>query len=306
MSKKKTAKKKKKALKELSFWQLMRVRNALRTYHRYGRDSDGRYFTWRDVREAIALYTGVEIGGSLKLGAERLRQFVEGVEGKIPGEGRRFPAPQPKALEAIVRFVTHKELDLLSEDELNEDILGVQAPLRLMEFMHEGCTAIENSEVRHLEGDYLTAHPNRDGWMTRTVYLQRPHAGGLLQAVEWRDQFATESKEQALAWASEVGHAVSRQNFSGWAVMTPEDSLLMFLKREQDGKNHRYLCLEEVGLWLRAVPFSYAPSDSGQTIKILMMEHEFGHDLRHASSDQITSALYGDLYVFSKLSGQAV
>ena len=78
------------ALRELSDWQLMRVRNALRAYHCYERrEEDGKYFNWKDVREAIAVYTGYEIGGTSKSGpkhgAERLRQFVQGAEDKKGG-----------------------------------------------------------------------------------------------------------------------------------------------------------------------------------------------------------------------------
>jgi hypothetical protein len=305
VAKKGAAKKKKQVQVELSDWQLMRVRNALRAYHRYGRDTDGRYFTWRDVREAIDLYTGVQIGASLKLGAERLRQFVEGVEGKLPGEGRRFPSPQPKALKAIIGFVTHKELDLLSAEELSEDITGVQAPLRLLEYMRAQCALPESDEFRHLEGHYLTAHPAKDGWVTRSLYLQRAHDDGVLQVMEVRDHFDTASKEQALEWASEIGRALSSRKFSGWALLTPEDSLMLFMKREEDGKNHRYLCLEEVGLWLQAVPKYIEPDQAAESIKILMMEHEFGHDLQGADRDKIVDSFIGDLFIFSKLSGSA-
>ncbi len=292
------------AVKELSDWQLSRVRNALRAYHRYGRDIDGRYFTWKDVREAIAIYTDVEIGASAKLGAERLRQFVEGVESKLH-KGRKFSAPQPKALEAIVAFVTHEGLDLLSEEELREFTPGVQAPLRLLEYMREDCEWPENIELRYLAGHYLTIYPNRDGWVARSLIVQRPHDSGVFQVIETRNHYTTESKEQALAWAWEATHAVSSQKFSGWALLTPEDSLIMFLKRAQDGKNHRYLCLEEVGLWLEPPRASIDPKDLKYTTKILMMEHEFGHDLRKAKKKEIQDSFFGDLFIFSKLSGGA-
>ena len=67
-----------------SDWQLNRLRDALRAYHKFGRDAvDGRHFNWKDVSEAISLSTEVEVP------PERLRQFVEGV--KTPGGGRRAP-----------------------------------------------------------------------------------------------------------------------------------------------------------------------------------------------------------------------
>lgn len=55
-----------------SDWQLNRLRDALRAYKQYERSHDGAYFTWKDVREAIAADTGYEIGSSPKNGASRL------------------------------------------------------------------------------------------------------------------------------------------------------------------------------------------------------------------------------------------
>jgi hypothetical protein len=54
-----------------SDWQLNRLRDALRAYHKFGRDAvDGRHYNWKDVSEAIFLSTEVEVP------PERLRQFV--------------------------------------------------------------------------------------------------------------------------------------------------------------------------------------------------------------------------------------
>ena len=45
-----------------SEWQLNRLRDALRAYHRFGRDAvDGRHYNWKDVSEAISLSTEVEV-----------------------------------------------------------------------------------------------------------------------------------------------------------------------------------------------------------------------------------------------------
>ena len=128
-------------MKELSEWQAARVRDALRAYHRYERGIDGEYFTWKDVREAIAVYTEVEIGASAKNGAERLRQFVEGIEdGKGTGK-RKFPLPQPAAIEGIVAFVTDEELNLLTMEELHEYRPDFQAPLRLFGYLEHNFDA---------------------------------------------------------------------------------------------------------------------------------------------------------------------
>ena len=78
-----------------SDWQLNRLRDALRAFHKWGRDPvDGRYFNWKDVSEAIFLSAEVEVP------PERLRQFVEGVT--KPGESRSYRRMQDDRLERCV------------------------------------------------------------------------------------------------------------------------------------------------------------------------------------------------------------
>ena len=87
-----------------SDWKLNRLRDALRAYKLYERSHEGEYFTWKDVREAIAAYSGVEIGSSPRNGAERLRLFVEGV--KMKDGSRNYPTPAGVLLGAIAKFAS--------------------------------------------------------------------------------------------------------------------------------------------------------------------------------------------------------
>ena len=176
-------------MKELSDWQAARVRDALRAYHRYERGMDGEYFTWKDVREAIAVYTDVEIGTSVKNGAERLRQFVEGIEdGKGTGK-RKFPLPQPAAIEAIVAFVTDEELNLLTREELEEYRPDFQAPLRLLEYLEPGPNADCPMPQDTLEGQYQTQKADEDNLIIKNLTLQRASQRGLIQVIETEEVY---------------------------------------------------------------------------------------------------------------------
>ncbi len=282
-----------KELKELSDWQLERVRDALRAYHRYGRGSDGTHFTWRDVREAIAEYTGFEIGASVKLGAERLRQFVDGF--KQRSGARKYPVPQPDAMQAIVAFVTHEELDLLTLHELTEHMPGYQAVLRFAEYL------AQDSEMRPLVtafdlcGDLQTAHPDRDCVTVVTLTLQQPLSESgktVLQAVEERVRYDLGEVEQALL-AHNCGQKekrLSRSAFGGWGVLTPEDTLAIFLKAPDTGRNHCYYAMNDLGLWQK----------SGGKL-VYLMRHDYGTQAIGTpdEKDEVTTQALEQLFSFT-------
>ena len=287
-------------MKELSDWQLGRVRNALRAYHRYERDSDGCYCTWLDVREAIAEYTGVNVGTSAKNGAERLRQFVEGIEGKTPDEARKFPVPKPEALEAIISFLTHEDLQLLSEDELAEYMPGYQAPLRLIEYFVQDCDTAMTFNVAGLQGYMNSVLRDKDGYSVRTITIQRGNTEGMLQAIETREHYVTESADQAVKWSQDHAseNCASTMKYGGWAVVTPEDSLILFLKHSANGRNHRYICLDELELALdENVPGE--PMQDMTTRHIRFLQHDYGADLRGADdAARILAGVSEDICVF--------
>ncbi|MCU7837966.1 MAG: hypothetical protein KZQ94_01140 [Candidatus Thiodiazotropha sp. (ex Troendleina suluensis)] len=281
-------------MRELSDWQLMRVRDALRAYHRYQRNQYGRYYTWMDVREDIAHYTGVKIGSGPKYGAERLRQFVEGIETRESFPRRKYPVPKPEALEGIVALLTHEEVKVLNEDELSEYAPGFQAPLRLIEYLAEDCDTPMTFEARTLEGVLKTDHPNGDGWLVRRVTLQRADTEGMLQVVEFREQFLTESAEQAVEWSNQ-NHYENRTGFvkyGGWAVITPEDSIMLFLKHSVNGRNVRYFGLDELGLLFDSPGLPHVKN-------LRFLQHDFGYDLRTTDRiPEIVAALADDTFVF--------
>lgn len=226
---------------QLTDWQLARLRNALRAYHAYESTYDGERFTWKDVTEAIAEYTGVVVP------PERLRQFVEGVRQK---DGTyKYTVPKADRLEAIRDFATHADLNLLSEDELEERDVDIQAAMRLLDFLDhdndrrhgyqrigfpddiEGCYWSVQEEapfIRHLE---LKFEKPLDKGVAVVHLLERDFDED--QAPGWMEIFTAK-------WPDECE---SRTRHSGWAILTPEDNIMIFLKELGVGRNRYYLSL---------------------------------------------------------------
>lgn len=255
-----------------SNWQLNRLRDALQAYHLYEHVNDSsyynpidiiededrrekhkekqkkakekikRYFTWFDVREAIIEYTGVEVGKNQR--GEHIRKFVEG--SGYTDEGRKkFPTMKDMWLDAIRDFVTHEDIDLLSMDEINESIPGYQAPMRLLDYLDQDFDGGRNIPVERLQGRYLAQLIDDDEFIVRELTLQRPSVKGLIQVIETENSFdkgmACQFEEMTLEDRRKM--RASQIKHSGWAILTPEDNLLFFLKSESSYLNRYYFTL---------------------------------------------------------------
>lgn len=253
-----------------SDWQLNRLRDSLRAYHRYERSHEGEYFTWKDVSEAIDEYTGI------KVPPERLRQFVEGVNTK--DGGRKFPVPQDKSIEGIVSFATNEDLYLISEDELAEYTPQHQAPLRLLEYLDQELDAERIVPVEKIQGRYTTSKIDKNAFVVRELTLQLPTEDGLMQVIETEDIY----EEMALAKFDEwlprdrKEQRKSRIKHGGWAILSPEDNLFFFMKNEWRGKNRYYFTLAlDLTHW----------SDLPMTCLVLL-HHDFPVELEESDSDR--------------------
>jgi hypothetical protein len=219
-----------------SDWQLNRLRDTLRTFYKLGRDPvDGRHFNWKDVSEAIFLSAEVEVP------PERLRQFVEGV--KTSAGGRRLLTMQEDRLEAIVKFVTDEDYELISEAELREHAPSWHAAQRLLEYLRQEFDAERILPPSTLEGTYRNGRLDEDSFVVRELTLQRASDDGLIQLVQIEDSYDILDGMQFDDLSPEQREKVrdSRILYGGWAILTPEGNLLMFLKKERTGHNCYYL-----------------------------------------------------------------
>lgn len=251
----------------LSDWQLGRVRKALRAYRLYDRVG-GSQHTWCDIREAIAEYTGVEIGKNTKIGGERLRQFVEGINTK--SQALRFPIPQPESLAAIVEFLSHCEINILGLDELEEYSPGYQAALRYAEYLKESCEGTATVSTSAICGTIASAYKERDSVTVVAITVNHTQGGddfGIVQVSEECVRYGEDSTSEALSAYRNglIDKLIARNMSAGWGVITPEDTLVFFLKEKSSGQNHCYYAVNDLGLWVK----------KGRRA-LYLMSHEFG------------------------------
>jgi hypothetical protein len=280
----------------LSDWQLALIREALRAYKCYGADIGGRDFTWASIAEGIAETAGVDVP------PERLRQFVEGVNAK---DGtRKHPVPSPERLDAIIRFVTDSDLALLSEAELHEYAPEHQAPLKLLDYLDHAQSTERLIPTGRMRGTYRVLLTDEDGVRVREITMQRPSERGLVQVIETEDIYGPDASEAFTEWTAQERLELrrSRIRHGGWAVVTPEDTLIFFLKNARNGRNRYYLTLaSDFALW----------SDAAVTF-LALLHHEFPLELEEQDTDaaeiarRITSDMARNLVIFRRIAGEKV
>lgn len=223
-------------------WQRARIRDALQVFHGHGFSHDDTPNTWESVSEAIYVTTGV------KIPHERLRACVEGNDDGT-GEHKRSWPRDPAHEQAIVEFLLDEEL--LIRGELAHHNPPVQAAMRLLEFLHDGLAGTApRAAARGLEGVYRAAPvkiPDDGTVALTTLALKRPNAQGIMRATVVSDVLnsalfehddpPTDAAERAAARRGLIRH-------DGWAVLTPEDNLLIFVKHRRTGANRYYITVE--------------------------------------------------------------
>lgn len=256
-----------------SDWQLNRLRDALHAFKYYGRSFDGDYFNWKDVREAIALETDVEIGADSKKGAERLRQFVEGIKDKDRPGRKKYPVLQDEWITAVAQFATGEDNGLLSREELDEHAPGYQAPMRLLEYLDESADAERRIPVEKLQGNFTANQTTDDNYIWVDLTLQRPSEHGLVQVSQMEvyydpDDIHVMAEGKHFLTLRSKGEGPKHKSFvvfHGWAILTPEDNLFFFLKNERNGTNRYYF-----SLGVDLVPWNDAP-----VTKLVLLRHDF-------------------------------
>lgn len=261
--------------------QLDRLRNALRVFYQYEYVEDYNYYeaieategiddedrrernkkkkenekakmrtsmTWADVHNVIADLTGVEVGKvkDKRKKGNTLQKFVEGVKDlEILGQKKPY-VPKTESIDAIVSFLTHEDIDLLSQDEFKEFVPGVQAPLRLLEYFND--TSIERGSVlsSHKVFQYYEAEKViEDEFIFVRLIMKHSSNAELFQVTVIEDYYETEAIKSIYNWsASErLDNRNSSVIYGGWMVLSPEGNFIFFLKNEQNGMNKSFVTL---------------------------------------------------------------
>jgi hypothetical protein len=243
----------------LSDWQVDRLRNALAAYHAYGRGSGGEPFNWKDVAEGILDVAGSQLldltddrdtdlrRKRVRQFSERLRQFVEGVT--VKGQHKR-PRLQEDWLDAALRFALNEDYALLTEDELREHVPDYHAAVRLLEYLALATDRERILPPAVLEGTYRNGRleppeGEKEDFVVREVTLSRASKEGLIRITMTEDSYEQIAIVEFDEWTAQQrdGHRRSQTLYGGWAILTPEDNLLFFLKCADNGANLYYLTM---------------------------------------------------------------
>jgi hypothetical protein len=252
-----------------SDWQLNRLRDALRAYHAYTPTHDLGSFNWKDVSEAISLATDV------KVPPERLRQFVEGNRSKDGGR-RKFQSMQPESLEAIVKFVTEERL--LSQGELEEHAPPWQAAQRLLEYLDQSFDKQRVLPPATFGGSYQSRRADERGFCVQELTLQKPSDEGLMQVTKTEEYYPAKAQDEFDKWTLEQRRKQRRTRtlYGGWAIFTPEDNVMAFLKQADTGRNLYQFTL--------AADKFYEPGAAVE--QLILLHHDYPVELETLSSDQ--------------------
>ncbi len=224
-------------------WQLDKLRAALRAHRAYTPGRSGPGLTWLELAGDIEAYTNAAMS------PEVLRQFVEGVSKK--DYPVRFRVPSPENLDAILAYLTDPHIDALAADELDQERLPWQVPLRLIEYLRQQFDNEALPLPASLEGTYRAALIGNET-ITLTQLTLRPDAdNGFIRVAETSDVYTHADNTDVAGWTDRERRTRHRARTAaqGWAVLTPEDNLLFFLKEGAYGRNHYWTLAAEADLW---------------------------------------------------------
>jgi hypothetical protein len=215
------------------------IRGRLETY--YDVESRGsRKVTWKGICDAIFDLTNVQMDEEVP------RQFVRRV--KRRGEPR---IPDEKNLPAIVSFLKH--IDMLSDKELEEP----EIPFLLIRLLLEYLRPDAHSEIlpppRRLDGVFNSINPSRDksGRIDVELILRTDHHNPVIRVAEKLESHACPVEATPTEASSNMAPILQRRQLSeGWAVLTPEDNVVIFMKQKPYAHNHFYTTIAlNPGLW---------------------------------------------------------
>lgn len=227
-------------------WQIEMLRDGLRAYHALGELKGSGKYNWNDVKEAIDEYAGTAIP------SETLRQFAERFQDPRRGGARLL---QPERLAAVYEFLTHAEIGIFTRDEFKES--GFDSGVVL---------ALRNALRRKHDkqgADYYESLPllwralKRDHSSYALTSLQFEEIGqnqGLFHITERYETFAGTAIEKIVAGHYDnlpdaalqkhlADDRLDKRAAQGYAIITPEGTLLVFLKDRESTNNRYYVSL---------------------------------------------------------------
>lgn len=194
---------------------------------------------WRNIAQAIEELSGVKMGSK-----DRLRQFAMGYPNPDSPTGRAYGGLSHTKLQAVADFLTDPMASTapLPRIELEEFLPDLQAPLYLLEYLRQNTIELPGLKAEQLVGTFIARRRRDDHITVRTLTAEGPIQDGAVSIVMFEDQYLLIEDELA----DEEDDLFQRRSpdqtfrYKGWAVISNEDSVIAFVKREQEGANHLF------------------------------------------------------------------
>lgn len=232
---------------DFTHWQILLLRDALEAHRRFteNHETGKRPLSWNALRESVTVFTGVQFG------KDDLRQFVEG---KKRGHDN-FRLPQLHKLHAVFRFLTHEEISVLTPEEFEKaELVDVHAPLHLSRYLVSLAEPVPIEFPRSLVGQYESIGRKDDRVFQKHIQIMF-EGPGFASVSETHDIYNVVVPPNAIGsdrlrrLISARGKPDSRIMHTGWAIMTPEDNVLVFVKNIDNRENHYWKFAVEHPIW---------------------------------------------------------
>jgi hypothetical protein len=229
---------------------------------------------------------------------EILRQFARKVARKDRPDRPRVPSPEN--LDALVKFLCLDAVDMLSKEELKDPEVPASLARLFSAFLRNGRGNDLSPSARKLNGSYrafdrsFTSSKTPDRVFDLALWFD--NSGYLARLSETVTLFTYSPGAKAGEFK---GKQTMRREGEGWAILTPEDNLFIFMRNKKYGGNYYYFSIG-----------SDSSLDSNEQISVLLlMRHENPVRIDHAplSFDVLHEQSQGntDLVCFKKIIGSS-
>ena len=208
--------------------------------------------SWRTICDEMSETTGV------KMDAEILRQFVR----RTMRRGRPR-VPDEENLEAIVSFLCHPEIDLLSKEELNEP----EIPYRFAQFLLDFLQPNHHTQIppppKGLDGTYRSIDDHLESHRVIDLRLDIKNGDHVIRISEHATSHDRQSgKNDAVPSSKESAQIIESE---GWAVLAPDQNLFVFMKAKRYAHSFYY--------WTMGMDRNI--QSSGPVNLLLLLRHDY-------------------------------
>ena len=175
---------------------------------------------------------------------ERLRQFAKGNPDADAASGRSFPGLRKDRLTALADYLVNDDLvhNRLPKIELEDFAPDLQAPFYLLEYLQDKTSCSSDIDPKLLTGSFLSRAETADVISMMHLTIEAPaDQDGLAEVYVLEELFGLDPENGRIL--GELTHPENVKRYKGWAVITGEENIVMFLKDDANAANQHMLSL---------------------------------------------------------------